>query len=193
MTQAQEMMQRAISRAQITKSGHVYIISNIGSFGENVFKVGMTRRLEPLDRVKELGDASVPFSFDVHAMIYSDNAPELENNMHKDLSEYQVNKMNSRKEFFKVDIKTIEDISRKYYGDIVLTKIADAKEFRQTLAFEESKEGNVKSEITRDQENKGQFKFDCEHCGQGLEADKEWRGMQMNCPSCENEFTVPTI
>ena len=65
--------------AQQTKSGHVYVISNIGSFGEDVYKIGMTRRLEPLDRVKELGDASVPFIFDVHAMIYSDNAPALEN------------------------------------------------------------------------------------------------------------------
>lgn len=63
--------------AQQTKSGHVYIISNIGSFGENVYKIGMTRRLEPTDRVRELGDASVPFPFDIHAMIYSEDALNL--------------------------------------------------------------------------------------------------------------------
>ena len=69
--------ERAISRAQMTKSGHVYIISNIGAFGEHVYKIGMTRRLDPMDRVDELGDASVPFPFDVHAIIFSQNAPEL--------------------------------------------------------------------------------------------------------------------
>lgn len=78
LKKAQELKERAISRAQLTKSGHVYIISNIGSFGETVYKVGMTRRLEPMDRINELGDASVPFDFDVHGMIYSENAPELQ-------------------------------------------------------------------------------------------------------------------
>ena len=77
--EAQEKKERALSMAQQTKRGHVYVISNIGSFGENVYKIGMTRRLEPTDRVKELGDASVPFQFDIHAMIYSDEAPTLEN------------------------------------------------------------------------------------------------------------------
>ncbi len=77
--------QRALSMAQQTRRGHVYVISNIGSFGEEVFKIGMTRRLEPMDRVKELGDASVPFSFDVHAMIYSEDAPALEKNFTEDL------------------------------------------------------------------------------------------------------------
>src|SRR4029079_17376818 len=75
--------ERAISRAQLTKSGFVYVISNVGSFGEHVFKIGMTRRLEPMERIFELGGASVPFPFDLHAMLYSDNAPELETSLHQ--------------------------------------------------------------------------------------------------------------
>ncbi len=85
--------------AQQTRSGHVYIISNIGSFGEDVYKIGMTRRLEPLDRVRELGDASVPFSFDVHAMIYSDDAPSLENHLHKVFNENRSIKLTHEKSF----------------------------------------------------------------------------------------------
>ena len=102
LAEAQMNKERALSRAQMTKSGHVYIISNIGSFGENVYKVGMTRRLEPTDRVRELGDASVPFRFDIHAMIYSENAPELENEIHRVLEKQSVNRINTRKEFFNV-------------------------------------------------------------------------------------------
>ena len=83
LKKAHEKRERAKSMAEQTKSGHVYVISNVGSFGKNVYKIGMTRRLEPLDRVKELGDASVPFIFDVHAIIYSVNAPMLENQLHK--------------------------------------------------------------------------------------------------------------
>src|SRR5262249_7341003 len=75
--EAHSRKERAIARAQLTKSGFVYVISNIGSFGEKVFKIGMTRRMEPMDRIYELGDASVPFAFDVHVMMFSDNAPEL--------------------------------------------------------------------------------------------------------------------
>jgi len=81
--EAHDRKEKAIARARLTRSGHIYVISNLGSFGENIFKIGMTRRLEPLDRVKELGDASVPFPFDVHAMIYSDDAPILESKLHE--------------------------------------------------------------------------------------------------------------
>lgn len=100
LVEAEAKNQRALSMAQQTKSGHVYIISNIGSFGENVYKIGMTRRLEPLDRVRELGDASVPFPFDVHAMIYCEDAPKLETELHRFFVQNQVNKVNPRKEFF---------------------------------------------------------------------------------------------
>jgi uncharacterized membrane protein YqiK len=83
LAEAHANNERALSRAQQTRSGHVYIISNIGPFGEHVYKIGMTRRLDPMDRVKELGDASVPFEFDVHAIIYADDAPKLENTLHR--------------------------------------------------------------------------------------------------------------
>jgi len=104
---AREKGLRAHSMAQQTRAGHVYVISNIGSFGENVYKIGMTRRLEPLDLVRELGDASVPFEFDVHAMIYSDDAPKLEKSLHRHFMRAQVNKVSPRKEFFRVGIREI--------------------------------------------------------------------------------------
>lgn len=134
--EAEAKNQRAISMAQQTRSGHVYVISNIGSFGEDVYKIGMTRRLEPLDRVRELGDASVPFAFDVHAMIYSDDAPSLENHLHKVFNEKQVNKVNSRKEFFNVAIKDIKSTVADMNIDAHWTMFADAKEYRESLAIE---------------------------------------------------------
>lgn len=134
--EAEAKNQRAISMAQQTRSGHVYVISNIGSFGENVYKIGMTRRLEPLDRVRELGDASVPFSFDVHAMIYSDDAPSLENHLHKVFNDKQVNKVNSRKEFFNVGIKDIKSTIQQMNIDAHWTMFAEAKEYRESLAIE---------------------------------------------------------
>ncbi|KFD04427.1 MULTISPECIES: DUF4041 domain-containing protein [Raoultella] len=135
--EAESKNQRAISMAQQTRSGHVYVISNIGSFGENVYKIGMTRRLEPLDRVRELGDASVPFSFDVHAMIYSDDAPSLENYLHKVFNDKQVNKVNSRKEFFNVGIKDIKSTIQEMSIDAHWTMFAEAKEYRESLAITE--------------------------------------------------------
>lgn len=137
LREAQENRERALSRAQMTKSGHVYVISNIGSFGSKVFKIGMTRRLEPLDRVKELGDASVPFRFDVHAMIYSDNAPELENKLHKVFNVRRMNLVNQRKEFFYATLDEIERIVKQNNGKIEFTKVAEAKEYRETFAIRE--------------------------------------------------------
>lgn len=136
--EAEAKNHRAISMAQQTRSGHVYVISNIGSFGENIYKIGMTRRLEPLDRVRELGDASVPFSFDVHAMIYSDDAPSLENHLHKVFNDKQVNKINSRKEFFNVGIKDIKSTIQEMNIDAHWTMFAEAKEYRESLALNET-------------------------------------------------------
>ncbi|WP_065315949.1 DUF4041 domain-containing protein, partial [Staphylococcus aureus] len=96
-------------RKDNAQSGFVYIISNIGSFGENVYKIGVTRRLEPMDRINELSSASVPFEFDVHALIFSENAFELESKLHEYFKKYKVNKVNGRKEFFKVNINEIKD------------------------------------------------------------------------------------
>jgi len=141
---AQTEKERAISRAQITKSGHVYVISNLGSFGEKVYKIGMTRRLDPMDRVKELGDASVPFRFDVHAIIYSDNAPELESKLHKAFDSKRVNMINNRKEFFKVSLDEIQSVvTDSLDGEIELTKVAEAKEYRETLALLEELENKI--------------------------------------------------
>ncbi|MBA3847864.1 MAG: DUF4041 domain-containing protein, partial [Planctomycetes bacterium] len=134
LTDAQAQKQRAISQAQLTKSGYVYIISNVGSFGEHIYKIGMTRRLEPLDRVKELGDASVPFAFDVHAMIWSDDAPELEYMLHCQFATQRVNLVNDRKEFFRVSIDEIEGLAKRNKQDLKLTKAAEAREYRETLA-----------------------------------------------------------
>ncbi|WP_455797556.1 DUF4041 domain-containing protein [Clostridium butyricum] len=142
LQEAEEKNQRALSMAQQTKSGHVYIISNIGSFGENVYKIGMTRRLNPIDRVKELSDASVPFSFDVHSMIFSDDAPKLENELHKIFSNNQVNKVNSKKEFFKVNIKDIRNQIERMGIEAKWTMLADAKEYKESLAIENSATAN---------------------------------------------------
>ncbi|MGG7077635.1 DUF4041 domain-containing protein [Clostridium sardiniense] len=130
---AEEKMQRAKSMAQQTKSGYVYVISNIGSFGEDVYKIGLTRRLEPLDRVKELSDASVPFSFDVHALIHSDDAPALEKELHNHFNSNRVNKVNLRKEFFNVKLSDIEKVvNDKVNTHIKFTKVAEALEYRQS-------------------------------------------------------------
>lgn len=137
LSAAEEKNQRALSMAQQTKRGTVYIISNVGSFGENVYKVGMTRRLDPLDRVRELGDASVPFSFDVHAFIESEDAPALETELHKSLALMQMNKVNPRKEFFRVDLSIIKAIIEKKGLSANWTMLADAAEYRESLAIEE--------------------------------------------------------
>jgi len=127
--------ERAISRAQQTRSGHVYVISNLGSFGSNVFKIGMTRRLDPMDRVWELSDASVPFDFDVHAIIFTDDAPGLETELHQRFAARRVNVVNQRKEFFHVSIEDIAAVVRERCGDIELTMMAEAAEYLQSEAF----------------------------------------------------------
>jgi hypothetical protein len=135
-----EKSKRAKSMAQQTKSGHVYIISNEGSFGKNVFKIGMTRRLEPNDRIKELGDASVPFEFDVHAMIFSKNAPKLEKKLHNDFSDYRVNKVNKRKEFFNIPIDELQKDLTNMDLNIKFLKEVEAMEYN--LSKEINKKGN---------------------------------------------------
>ncbi len=133
--------QRALTIAQQTKKGHVYIISNVGSFGEGVYKIGQTRRPEPQDRVDELGDASVPFEFDIHALIESENAPALEHKLHKQLLALQVNKINSRKEFFRVSLADIhQEIEKLNEGEDFTIKVwsekAIATEYRDSLDIE---------------------------------------------------------
>ncbi|MCF4150192.1 DUF4041 domain-containing protein [Dethiosulfovibrio sp. F2B] len=134
--EAEERNQRAISMAQQTKRGHVYVISNIGSFGEDVYKIGMTRRLEPLDRIKELGDASVPFEFDVHAMIWSEDAPSLENALHRHFALAQVNKVNRRKEFFRASLQEIRRQVDEIGVETKWTIAAEAKEYQESQAID---------------------------------------------------------
>ena len=125
-------------REQNAKAGYVYIISNIGAFGEGVYKIGMTRRLEPMERVDELGDASVPFSFDVHAMVFSDNAPALEAKLHDHFFQNRVNKINNRKEFFGADINEIENVLKENYEKVVdMVKEAPAEQYRESLLMKE--------------------------------------------------------
>ena len=135
LEESQAKKERALSMAQQTKRGYVYIISNIGAFGEDVFKIGMTRRLEPLDRVRELGDASVPFQFDVHALIYSDEARTLEYELHKAFSEKKVNMLNYRREFFRVSLDEIETKIKELGFEAEFTLLPEAMEFRETLAM----------------------------------------------------------
>ncbi|MBL7141424.1 MAG: GIY-YIG nuclease family protein [Planctomycetes bacterium] len=133
LAEAEERSRRAISQAQLTKAGHVYVLSNIGSFGERVFKIGMTRRLEPRDRVRELGDASVPFPFDVHMMLSCEDAPSLENALHRSLHKDRVNRVNPRKEFFRADIETIRQLVEENRGQVDYVANAEALEYRQSI------------------------------------------------------------
>lgn len=144
LQEAEERGQRALSMAQQTRRGHVYVISNVGSFGEEVFKIGMTRRLEPMDRVKELGDASVPFSFDVHAMIYSDDAPALEKELHRKFNLQSVNKINSRKEFFRTTVAEVKQaVEQQGLNEVHWTLKAEAAEYRESLAIEKEQQANA--------------------------------------------------
>ena len=121
-------------REQNAKAGYVYVISNIGSFGENIFKIGMTRRLDPLDRVYELGDASVPFPFDIHTMVFSDNAPSLERKIQDHFRNGQLNRINNRKEFFQADILEIERVIKENYDKVIeIIKTPPAEQYRESL------------------------------------------------------------
>lgn len=126
--EAVEHKKEDIISRQNGKAGNVYVISNLGSFGNDVFKIGMTRRLDPLERIKELGSASVPFTFDVHSFIFSDDAVGLEQKLHNMLNEKRVNKINLRKEFFKVDINELEEL---------VMQIDPTAEFNKTMLAEE--------------------------------------------------------
>lgn len=126
-----------ITKLQNGKAGNVYIISNLGSFGKDVFKIGMTRRLEPQDRVNELGSASVPFKFDVHSFIFSEDAVNLENTLHKKLNSNRVNKVNLRKEFFKVPIEELETLVFQIDPTASFNKTMIAEEYNQSLSTSE--------------------------------------------------------
>ena len=144
LEEAHAKSERAKSMAQQTRAGHVYVVSNIGSFGEGVHKVGMTRRLDPLDRVKELSDASVPFSFDIHAMIYSEDAPSLENALHKVFDHRRINLVNNRKEFFSVELKEIAKEMKLIEPNAEFIETIEAREYTETklLRLQQADEGS---------------------------------------------------
>ncbi|QFU23938.1 DUF4041 domain-containing protein [Shewanella eurypsychrophilus] len=150
LVEAEQKHQRAESMAQQTKRGHVYVISNIGSFGEDVYKVGMTRRLEPMDRVKELGDASVPFSFDVHAMIHTKDAPTLERELHNIFDQKRVNMVNRRKEFFVISLDEIKKAVSSILGDEAeFVETAVAQDYHETKAMRQ--QAQLKQDIANGQ------------------------------------------
>lgn len=120
-------------RAANQKAGYVYVISNIGAFGEGIYKIGMTRRLQPMDRIDELGDASVPFDFDVHALIFSEDAPALEAALHRAFEDRKLNMVNTRREFFRVSLDEIKDVVKKNFDKTVeFIDIPPAEQFRES-------------------------------------------------------------
>lgn len=138
-----------IIKLQNGKAGNVYIISNLGSFGEDIFKIGMTRRLDPQERVDELGSASVPFKFDVHSFIFSENASDLETEIHKRLNNNRLNKVNMRKEFFRISMDDLETLVNEIEPTAEFNKTMLATEFRQSLSSQE----NYSSTISEDFED----------------------------------------
>ncbi len=129
--------ENVLQRETNTRAGFVYVISNIGSFGENIYKIGMTRRLEPMERIDELSSASVPFNFDVHAMIFSEDAPALETALHNAFRSNEVNRVNHRKEFFKVSLEDIERVVKENYSAVAeFTLVASAEQYRESLRLE---------------------------------------------------------
>lgn len=120
---------------ELASGGYVSVLSNCGSFGEGVYNIGMTRRLEPMDRVRELGDASVPFPFDVHAMIACEDAPSLENALHRSFDHQRINRVNLRKEYFRVDLNSIVEVAKKYQGEVEFAAEPDATEWRESLTM----------------------------------------------------------
>ncbi len=134
LEEAHAKFERAQAMAEKTRSGYVYIISNIGSFGDDVVKIGLTRRLDPADRVRELGDASVPFTFDTHAIIYSDDAPALERALHKEFEAVRINAQNFRKEFFRARIEEVEAAVTRLAPGAPFFRDVEAQDYRETLA-----------------------------------------------------------
>lgn len=147
LAEAHAKVERAQAMAERTKTGYVYIISNIGSFGPDFVKIGLTRRLDPVDRVRELGDASVPFFFDTHAIIYSEDAPALERALHSEFAKTRVNATNFRKEFFRCSLDEVETAVAKLAPQATFFKDIEAQEYHETLALrKQALEGEIAAE-----------------------------------------------
>ena len=146
------MKRKNITELQNGKAGNVYIISNLGSFGDNVFKIGMTRRLDPIDRINELGSASVPFKFDVHSFIFSEDAVALETKLHHILNDKRVNKVNLRKEFFYASIDELEQLVYDIDPTAEFNKTMIAEEFKQSQSTIEIYTSDLSEDYTEDEE-----------------------------------------
>lgn len=133
LQEAHSIHQRALSMAQQTRAGYVYIISNVGSFGQNIHKIGLTRRLNPMERIEELSNASVPFPFDVHAFIYCDDAPALEAKLHQTFSDKRVNAINYRKEYFNVTLEEIKKVIQGMGFDIQYLDQPNATQYYNSM------------------------------------------------------------
>lgn len=145
LSEAIDRKARAIARAQQTRSGWVYVLSNIGSFGEGVFKIGLTRRFDPLERVRELASASVPFLFDVHCIVFSEDAPALEAALHRRFDDRRVNLVNRRKEYFAVSLDEIRKAMAEEHGIVSFTLEPEADEYRTSVATRQAQEGRQAS------------------------------------------------
>ena len=138
LNEISEKKEKLTNRAENPTAGYVYIISNIGSFGKNVFKIGVTRRLDPMERINELGSASVPFKFDVHALIFSDDAFKLETELHNHFAKQRVNQVNSRKEYFNISIDDVKQVLEKYRNlTFDFHEVPEAEEYRESLRIKE--------------------------------------------------------
>lgn len=136
---ARSEKERSRAMAEMTRCGYVYVISNIGSFGDDIVKIGLTRRLDPQDRVRELSGASVPFSFDTHAMIYSEDAPALESALHREFHDARVNVANNRKEFFRCGIADVQSALSRLAPDAQFYPDPEAREYRETQQMRKAK------------------------------------------------------
>lgn len=121
------------------RAGYVYVISNVGAFGERMVKIGLTRRLDPMDRVKELGDASVPFGFDVHALFFSDDAVNVESELHRRFADRRVNRINNRREFFYATPAEVRGALQQIQGDLLeFVEVPEAEQYRASLILMDS-------------------------------------------------------
>lgn len=193
---ALERKAKAIARAQLTRSGWVYVLSNTGAFGNGVFKIGMTRRFDPVERVDELSQAAVPFRFDVHAMIFTEDAPSLENTLHRHFDARRVNKVNLRREFFHVTMDEIREAVKKYVGVITFVTDPENEEYRKTLSLREQlreQSANAMANHARLPESERAttpVPICCSCCNATLRIDAKYLGGKVQCSGCKNVFVA---
>ncbi len=143
LADAEQAVKEVDYRAENLRAGYVYVVSNIGSFGERMIKVGMTRRLDPMDRIRELSDASVPFNFDVHALFFSKDAVGIEAEMHRRLAEFRVNTVNYRREFFRATPLEVRDLLSELAGELLqFHDVPEALEYRQSLQMRQQQQSD---------------------------------------------------